>query len=196
MPDQPSAPAGNPSAPKPTPPSSPTINIGEEYGTAKKNLPPGRIVAIAIVLLAVVVFCLSYLRRAKPSASGALDNIVAVEVPGQTTTMVAVTFTLNNTSDKIFYVRSIQSSIKTPSGDATSDALSVVDYDRYFQIFPALKAGAQPPLPPDSKLQPGEVTSRTMLVAFPKTLEQFNQRQSFSLTVWPYEEPVPIVMTK
>jgi hypothetical protein len=35
-----------------------------------------------------------------------------------------------------------------------------------------------------------------MLVAFPKTLEQFNQRQSLSLTVWPYEEPVPIVMTK
>jgi hypothetical protein len=185
-----------PPTPAPQPPSHATINIAEEYGTAKKNLPPGRILALAIVLLAVVVFCVSYLRRAKPQASGELDNIVAVEVPGQTTTMVAVTFTLNNFSDKIFYVRSLRASIKAPSGDASSDALAVIDYDRYFQIFPALKAGAQPPLPPDSKLQPGEVISRTILVAFPKTLEQFNRRQSLSLTVWPYEETVPIVMTR
>ena len=45
-----------------------------------------------------------------------LDNVVAVEIAGQGSTMVALTFTLNNTSEKILYVRNIQASIKTDNG--------------------------------------------------------------------------------
>jgi hypothetical protein len=196
MPDQTPAPSPNPPAP-PATPTGPTIRIGEEFGTAKKSLPPAKIVLIAIGAVLVIVLIASFLKRAKPQAAGSLDNVVAVDIAGQGSTMVALTFTVNNTSDKILYVRSIQASIKAPSGESTSaDAVSAVDFDRYFQAFPSLKVGAQPALPPETKIQPGEVVSRTVIVAFPVTLAVFNQRQSISVIVWPYDQTVPVTLTK
>src|SRR6202521_5999797 len=180
MPDQTPVPPPTPPAPAGPPaiPAGPTIHIGEEYGTAKRNLPPAKIVLIAVGAVLVVVLIASFLKRAKPQASGSLDNVVAVEIPGQSSTMVALTFTLRNTSEKMLYVRSIQSSIKTSSGESTAEAVSAVDFDRYFQAFPALKVGAQAALPPEAKIQPGETVARTIIVAFPVTLDAFNQRTS------------------
>lgn len=194
MPDQTPSPSPKPPA-VPAVPAGPTINIGEEYGTAKKNLPPAKIVLIAIGVVAVVVLFASFLKRAKPQASGSLDTVAAVSIPGQDSTMVALTFTLRNTSEKTLYVRSVQSSIKAPSGESTAEAVSAVDFDRYFQAFPALKAGAQPALPPETKVQPGETVARTIIVAFPITVDAFNQRTSTSVVIWPYNETVPVTMT-
>ncbi len=180
----------------PAAPAGPTIHIGEEFGTAKKNLPPAKILLIAIGALLVVVLLASFLKRAKPQASGTLDTVTAVEIPGQTSTMVALTFTINNTSDKTLYVRSLQGSIKAPSGEATAEAVSAVDFDRYFQAFPTLKNGAQPALPPETKIQPGESVARTIIVAFPVALDAFNQRTSTSVIIWPYDQTVPVTLTK
>jgi hypothetical protein len=181
---------------KPAAPAGPTINIGEEYGTAKKNLPPAKIVLIAVGAVLVVVLIASFLKRAKPQGSGSLDNVVAVEIPGQNSTMAALTFTLHNASEKALYVREIQSSIKAPSGDAKADAVSAVDFERYFQAFPELKNGSQPALAPETRLEPGQSVTRTIIVAYQKPLVDFNQRQSISVLVWPYNETVPIVLTK
>src|SRR6266700_1321534 len=191
MPDPTPAPPPKPPTP-PAAPAGPTINIGEEYGTAKKNLPPAKILLIAIAAVVVVVLIASFVKRAKPQASGSLDNVAAVEIPGQGSTMVALTFTIRNTSDKILYVHNIQSTIKAPSGDSTADAVSAVDFDRYFQAFPTLKIGTQPALPPETKIQPGETVARTIIVAFPVTLDVFNKRQSTSVIVWPYDQTVPV----
>ncbi len=201
MPDQPVTPAKPPETPVTTPaqpaaPKGPTINIGEEFGTAKRNLPPAKIVLIAVAGVLVVVAIASFLKRAKPQASGSLDNVVGVEIPGQNSTMVALTFTLRNTSDNILYVRTLQGKINTSSGEQKADAVSAVDFDRYYQAFPTLKNGSQPALTPETKIQPGESVTRTIIVAFPVTLDAFNQRQSTSVIVWPYDQTVPVVMTK
>lgn len=207
MPDLPQNPPAQAPPAAPTPasttqpgqlavPSGPTINIGEEYGTAKKNLPPAKIVLIAVGAVLVVVLIASFVKRAKPQGSGSLDNVVAVEIPGQNATMVTLTFTLHNASDKALYIREIQSSLKTGSGDATADAVSAVDFDRYFQAFPDLKNGAQPALAPEVRLEPGETVNRTVIVAFQKPLNEFNQRGSVSVIIWPYNYTVPIVLTK
>ena len=193
-----SNPPSTPSTPKPpAAPSGPTINIGEEFGTAKKSLPSGKILVIAIIVLGIVVFFVSFVKRAKPQASGTLDNVVAVEIPGQDSTMVALTFTIHNTSDKILYVHNLQASVKAPNvPDATVDAVSAVDFDRYFQAFPSLKNGSQPALPPETKIQPGETTTRTIIVAFPMTLDAFNRRQVLAAVIWPYDQTVPVVLSK
>jgi hypothetical protein len=195
MPEPTPAPPPKPPAPPAAPPG-PTIRIGEEFGTAKKNLPPVKIVLIAVGAVLVVVLIASFLKRAKPQAAGTLDNVVAVEIPGQGSTMVALTFTLNNTSDKILYVRSLQGSLKTSKDETSADAVSAVDFDRYFQAFPVLKGGSQAALPPETKIQPGETVTRTIIVAFPVTLPAFNERQSVSVIVWPYDQTVPVTMTK
>ena len=181
---------------QPAAPAGPTINIGEEFGTAKKNLPPAKIVLIGVAALLVVVLIASFLKRAKPQAGGSLDNVVAVEIPGQESTMVALTFTLTNTSDKILYVHSLQGRIKTASGEQTADAVSAIDFDRYFQAFPVLKNGIQPALTPETKIQPGERVTRSIVVVFPLTLDAFNQRQTTSAVIWPYDQQVPVVLTK
>ena len=191
----PTPPSPTSSQPEPTP-SGPTINIGEEFGTAKKNLPSGKILVIALIVLGIVVAFVSFLKRAKPQASGTLDNVVAVEIPGQNSTMAALTFTLHNSSEKILYVHTLQASLKTQSGDSMADAVSAVDFDRYFQAFPALKSGSQAALPPETKIQPGETTRRTIIVAFPVTMGAFNQRLALAVVIWPYDETVPIVLSK
>jgi len=185
-----------PQPPTPPNPSGPTINIGEEFGTAKKNLPSASILIAAIALLAAVVIFASFLKRAKPQASGTLDNVAAIEVPGQGTTMVALTFTLHNTSDKILYVHEIQSSMKNPSGDATANAVAAIDFERYYEAFPELKNGAQPALMPEAKIQPGETVTRTIIVNYPIKLDAFNRRQTISVIIWPYDQQIPILMTK
>jgi hypothetical protein len=185
-----------PKAAVPAAPAGPTINIGEEFGTAKRNLPPAKIVLIAIGAVLVVVLIASFLKRAKPQAAGTLDNVAAVEIPGQGSTMVALTFTLTNTSDKILYVRTLQGKIKSSTGESAADAVSAVDFDRYFQAFPSLKNGVQPALPPETKIQPGETVARSIVVAFPVTLDVFNQRQSTSVVIWPYDQQVPVVFSK
>lgn len=154
------------------------------------------ILLLAAGALLVVVVIVSFLNRAKPQASGTLDNVVAVEIPGQGSTMAALTFTIRNTSPKTLYVQTLQGSVKTGSGDSTAEAVSAVDFDRYFQAFPALKVGAQAALPPETKIQPGETVTRTIIVAFPVTLAVFNQRSSTSVIVGSYGETVPVTMTR
>ncbi len=194
MPDQ--TPVPPPQTPPPPAPAGPTINIGEEYGTAKKNLPPAKIVLIAIAAVLVVVLIASVLKRAKPQGSGTLDNVVAVEIPGQNSILSALTFTLHNNSDKALYVRSLQGSVKTASGDSTADAVSAVDFDRYFKAFPALKNGAQSALAPEVRLEVGQTVSRTIIVSFAMTLDAFNQRKSVSAIIWAYNQTEPLTLTK
>lgn len=189
MPDPPIPPA------KPTTPSGPTIRIGEEFGTAKKNLPPAGIVLICVAAVAAVILIVSFVKRAQPQAKGSLDNVAAVEIPEQGSSMVALTFTLHNTSNKILYIHTLQAKIKTAAGEQTAEAVSAIDFGRYFQAFPALKIGAQPPLPPETKIQPGESVTRTIIVAFPVTLGVFNQRQSTSVVIQPYDQPLPVVLS-
>lgn len=199
-----------PTAPTPAPPSpaqpnqkpetaatkGPTINIGEEFGTAKKNLPPAKIVLIAVGAVLVVVLIASFFKRAQPQGKGSLDNIEAEAIPGQDDTMAALTFTLRNTSDKILYVHSLQGKVKTPAGEQTADAVSAIDFDRYYQAFPSLKIGAQPAISPEAKVPPGQSVTGTIIVAFPVTLDNFNKRQSTSVVVWPYDQQLPIVLTR
>jgi hypothetical protein len=193
-------PAPTPSAPAATTPPAaqpgPTIHIGDEFGTAKRNLPPIKVLMMAMAGVLVIVGIAAFLQRAKPQAAGSLDNVTAVAIPGQSATLVALTFTLHNSGEKSLWVHGIQGKLAASSGELSSDAVSAVDFDRYYQAFPTLKASAQPALSPEDKLQPGQEIKRTVIVSFPVTLDGFNQRQSVSVVIHPYDQPVAIVLSK
>jgi hypothetical protein len=204
MPDQtpnptPASPA-TPSAPSdpttPSPQRGPTINIADEFGTAKRNLPPVKPLLLTTAGILIIVGVVAFLQRAKPQGGGSLDNVAAVEIPGQNASLVALTFTLRNSGEKSLWVHDIKGKLATSSGEQTSDAVSAVDFDRYYQAFPTLKANAQPALAPEDKLQPGQEIKRTVIVSFPVTLDAFNQRRSVSVAVQPYDQPVPVILTK
>ncbi len=204
MPDQtqnsgpapPSAPGAPADAAATSSQRGPTINIADEFGTAKRNLPPLKPLALTTAVILIIVAIVSFFQRAKPQGAGSLDAVTAVELPGQNASLVALTFTLSNSGKKPLWVHDIQGKLVTSSGMASSDAVSAVDFDRYYQAFPALKANTQPALSPEDKLQPGVEVKRTVIVAFPVTLENFNQRRSVSVVIQPYDQPVPVTLTK
>jgi len=201
MPDQiPSS--GLPSTPAPAagaaPPAQtgPTIHIEDEFGTAKRNLPPVKILLITTAVILVIVGIASFIQRAKPQGGGSLDNVAAVDLAGQNSVLVALTFTLRNSGQKPLWVHNVEGKLVSSAGESTGDAVSAMDFDRYYQAFPALKENTQPPLAPEDKLQPGQEIKRTVMVGFPVTLDVFNQRKSVSVIVQPYDQPVPVVLTK
>lgn len=173
-----------------------TINIAGEFGTAERNLPPVRILAIATAGILILVGIASFIQRAKPQGSGSLDNVVGVDLPGQNSVLVALTFTLHNSGKRSLWVHGVEGKLLAPSGESSGDAVPAVDFDRYYQAFPALKENALAALSPEDKLQPGQEVKRTVMVSFPVTLEVFNQRRSVSVVVHPYDQPVPITLTR
>ena len=176
--------------------TGPTIHIADEFGTAKRNLPPVKILAITTAVILVIVGIASFIQRAKPQGAGSLDSISAVDLAGQNSVLVALTFTLRNSGQKPLWVHNIQGKLVSSAGESTGDAVSAMDFDRYYQAFPALKENVQPALAPEDKLQPGQEIKRTVMVSFPVTLDTFNQRKSVSVIVQPYDQPVPVVLTK
>lgn len=204
MPDQTPSPAPVPPAPANKPAASsapaaqrgPTIRIADEFGTAKRNLPPIKVLLLALAGVLVIAGIVAFFQRAKPQAAGSLDNVTAVQIPGQTASLVALTFSLHSSGEKSLWVHDIQAKLSASSGEQTSDAVSAVDFDRYYQAFPALKANSQQALSPEDKLQPGQEIKRTIIASFPVTLDEFNRRKSVSVIIQPYDQPVPVVLTK
>src|SRR6267154_3139983 len=201
MPDQvpdpvsnpPNSPAGGVS---PSTPSGSTISIGDEFGTAKRDLPPVKILLIATAGILIIVGIASFFQRAKPQGAGSLDSVTAVDLPGQNSVLVAITFTLRNSGEKPLWIHNIEGKLATSNGESSGDAVSPMDFDRYYQAFPALKTNTQTALAPEDKLQPGQEVKRTVMVSFPVTVDAFNQRRSVSVVVQPYDQPVPVVLTK
>ena len=75
-----------------------------------------------------------------------MDNITAVEIPDQNMVMVAINVTVHNSGEKSLWIHDIKGKIATDSGELSDEAASAVDFDRYFQAFPAAQ-GARPGAP-------------------------------------------------
>ena len=187
-----------PSPPTGPPPKSQTdFHIGEEFGTARRNLPPAGIVLLCLLVVSVIVGGFAYFHRAKPQGAGSIDFVSAVEVPGQNSTMVALTLTLHNSGEKPLWIHTLKAQLTDADGKTFDDeAASSVDFGRYFQAFPALKENSQPALTPETKLLPGAEQKGTIIVSFPVTKDGFDKRKSVTVTIQPYDQPLPVVLTK
>jgi hypothetical protein len=171
------------------------FHIGEEFGTAKRTLPPAGIVLICIAAVAVVIGLFAFKERPKPQGAGAINFVAAAPVPEQNIVLVALTITLRNTAERPLWIHTLKAQLTT-ADDATQEdeAASVVDLDRYFSAFPALKESAEPPLSPETKMPPGSEKRGTIIVSFKGTKEAFDQRKSLSVSIQPYDQPLPIVL--
>jgi hypothetical protein len=174
----------------------PGVNIGEEFGTAKRNLPPAKIVGIVLAAAALLVGIFAFLDRAKPQGGGSIDNIAVVEIPNQNAVLVAVNVTLHNAGEKPLWIHDIKATLKTDAGEFSDVAASAIDYDRYFQAFPTLKEHALAALPPETKIPVGGQAQGTVVVSFPVTQDGFDKRKSLSVIIQPYDQPLPVALTK
>jgi len=203
MPDESSNPSSPPIPPAGEQASAPSasaepisFNISEEFGTAKRNLPPAKIVLIGIGIIVVVASIVAFVQRSKPQGAGSIDNISAAQVPDQNQVLVAITVTLRNTGPKSLYIHDVKAILTTDAGTFSDDAASAADFDRYFQAFPALKEHAVAALLPETKIPPGASTQGTVIVSFPVMQDAFNGRKSVSVSIQPYDQPLPVVLTR
>jgi hypothetical protein len=186
--------------PAPQPPGSEPateFHIGDEFGTAKRSLPPAGIVLLCVAAVAATLGVLAFVQRPKPQGAGSIDFIAAAEVPDQNMILAAVTLTLHNAGGKPLWIHTLRARLTTSEGKTfNDDAASGVELDRYAQAFPVLKQNAQPPLLPESKIMPGMSQRRTLVVSFPVTKQAFDQRQSLTVSIQPYDQALPVVLTK
>ena len=70
-----------------------------------------------------------------------------------------------------------------------------MDFERYFQAFPALKDHALSPFIPETKIEPGASFSGTVIVSFPVTADDFTNRRSLTVTIQPYDA-IPFALSK
>jgi hypothetical protein len=193
-------PAGMPPASVPPispAPTSQTIDFrtSEEFGTAKRNLPPAGIVLICIAAVAVVVGLVAFKERPKPQGAGSIDLVTAAEVPGQNMILVAMTMTLRNTGKEELWIRTITARLTSADGKTFDDeAASAVDLDRYYRAFPVLKENSEPPISRESKLPAGAALIGTIIVSFKGTREAFDQRKQLTVTIQPYDQVMPVIL--
>lgn len=179
------------------PPQAPLpFHIGEEFGTASKNLPSAKIVLIVLACIVVIAVVVSLVERPHATATGAIDDVVAVEIPLQNSVMVAINVSFQNNGKKPFWIHDIKAELDTGTERHNDSAASAVDFDRYFQAFPALKEHALDPLKREGMVEPGNNTKGTIIVSFPVTPDVFAARKSLSVTILPYDQPLPLVLTK
>ena len=184
-----------PLPPAPTAGPITEFHIGDEFGTAKRNLPPVRILLICIAAVAIIVGIFAFKERAKPQGAGAVNFVSAAEVPGQGLILAAITLTLRDTTEKPLWVRTIKAQLTTADGKTFEDeAASMVDLDRYFQAFPVLKESSEPPIAPEMKLLPGSEQRGTIIVSFKVTKQEFDQRKSLAVSIQPYDQPLPVIL--
>ena len=176
--------------------SSTDFNIAEEFGTAKKKLPPVKILAVAIGAVVVIAIVMAILQRPKSAATGALADIISVEVPNQNLVLAAINVSIVNHGEKPYWIHTMEATLETAGGKFSDQPASATDFDRYFQAFPDLKQHALAPLKPETKIEPGGQTAGTILVSFPVTAQAFAERKSLTVTIHPYDQPVPLVLGK
>ncbi|HVO61748.1 MAG TPA: hypothetical protein VMT53_12490 [Terriglobales bacterium] len=193
MPDDVNPPApSTPEAPV-SPPREPAaertdFNIGEEFGTAKRNLPPPKVLAIALVLVLVIALIVIF-ASSRPNGSGSINDVNAVEIPDQNAILVTINVGVHNTGDKPMWIHGMKATLETADSQQRSDdAAAPVDFERYFQAFPALKERAIAPLTVETKIPPGADAQGTIVVSFPVNLNAFNQRKSLTVTIQPYDQ--------
>jgi hypothetical protein len=190
-----------PAFPPPTPetPSTPepqtAFDIGEEYGTARKSLPPAGIVAICLAVVVAIAAGYAMTHRAHAQSSGSIDDVVVVPMQGQDMVMVAINVSLQNNEDKPSWIHAIQAAADIGGKTLTDEAAPAVDAQRYFQAFPDLKQHALNILTTETRLNPGSKVAGTIVVSFPITGDAFAARKSLTVTITPYDE-LPVVITK
>lgn len=194
MEDQPSQPekaSGAVESPQPVP-----FNIGEEFSTPSKKMPPAGIVAICILAVAVLVGLLAFVKRPQSRATGSIDTMTFVEIPGQNSVLVAINISIQNPSDKPYVIHEIQAELETSTDRFSDHAASAIDFERYYTAFPDLKRVPLDPLKPEDRLAPGATSRGTIIVSFPVSADAFEHRKGLTVTVQPYDEPVALVMKK
>ncbi len=198
MPEEaPRSPAQFPAEAAPSAPSPPIpFPVAQEFGNARKNLPPAKIILIGLGAVLVVAAIVSLMQMQHQSASGTIDNVVVAPIPGQKQVLVSMAISLQNHGKKPYVIHDIKANLAATAGNFSDEAAAAVDFERYFQAFSILQQKGIDPLRLDTRIEPGGRTRGMIIVSFPVTADEFTNRKSVTVTISASDQPEPLVLTK
>src|ERR1700690_3731246 len=171
----------SPPQPPPKPPAIP-FPVAQEFGNARRNLPPAKIILIGLGAVLLVGGVISLVQMQGQPAAGSIDNVVVAPVTGQNQVLVGMAIPLQNHGRKPYVIRDIKADLSATSGTFSDDAAAAVDFERYFQAFPILQQGAIDPLKRETRIEPGGEARGMIIVSFPVTADEFTNRKSVTVT--------------
>jgi hypothetical protein len=81
------------------------------------------------------------------------------------------------------FIKDITGAVTTPGGDLAANAIEKTEFDNLYITFPQLKPHAAPPLLRETSIQPSDHAEGMVLLHFPITQAQWDQRTSATITV-------------
>lgn len=175
-------------------PDAAHVPMTEEFDSLKHTMPNAVPVAVAMLLVVVVAGMLAYVLRAKPVASGSIEEAFAVTIPSQNSSLAIVNLNFQNVTEKPLRLLNVNVAVHAKGSDFKDDFGSVADFPRYFQAFPALEQHAQPGLLRDTKVTPKEMVAGSVIVSLPLTQEEFDARDSLTATLT-FAGHAPVMIT-
>jgi hypothetical protein len=171
------------SNPAPEPQDAGHVPITEEFDSPKHTLPDKGPLIIALVFVAVVLAAIVWFFRATPVANGSIDEAFAVDVPGQSSVLATVQLTVKNISAKPLTLQNVNVTVRTDKGEFSDNFANIADFDRYFRAFTDLKQHSIEGIPRDLNLPPGAQVSGSVIVSFPVSKQEFDNRRGLSASV-------------
>ena len=104
----------------------------EEFDSLKHTMPNAVPVAIAMLLVVVVLGILAYVLRAKPVATGSIDEAFAVTIPSQNSSLAVVNLSFQNVTEKPLRLLNVNVSVHAKGADFSDDFGAVADFPRHF----------------------------------------------------------------
>lgn len=201
QPQQPSQPAASTPAAKPAPKPQDidygNVPFSEEMDKAKWQLPPAQIVGVGIAVVLIVGLIIGWMFRYQPVATGQIREVFAVETTDKSSVLCTVLVSVRNDFERSIFIKDMKGTLTTADGKTYDDTpASEVDYERYFQAFPDLRAHALSALKPETKIVPGQQATGTLVFGFPVTKAQFDARKNLEITVTPYDRRAIVISEK
>jgi hypothetical protein len=187
--------APKPAPPKPQPADAGHLPMSEEMDGARWTLPSLKPLLIAAAAVALIAGGYYWLGKPNPVSSGSIREVAAAEQPDKASVLVLVRVVVENKGEKPLWIRAMHAHLETSQGKWDDDAASAVDHDRYYQAFPELAAHRTTALVVETKIPPGGTQEGALIFSFPVNKQDFDQRQSLSVTVDPYDE-ASLVLTQ
>jgi hypothetical protein len=194
MPDtpNPAAPPANPQAAPARQPDAGHMPMGEEFDRARFTLPPVVPIVIALALVAVVVFLVTYTNRAQPVAAGAITKIARVDQQGNT--MAAIQVKIDNKFEKQIWIKNISSELETADGNKYPDhAAPSGEAARYLKAFPPLQEVQSDALREDLKIPSGASFTGYTVFSYPVNTDAFDARKSLTVRIDLYDQPSLVI---
>jgi hypothetical protein len=185
-------------SPTPSQPTQPQdrgighLSMSEEMDSARWTLPPIVPILAGLAAVVIVVGIVSVVFRAKPTASGSIEKVIAAQQ--ESNVLVAIHVKFNNLTDETLHIKGLTADLETEDGQKHTDvAAAAADIDRYFQAFPELGEGRTTPLREELTIPKKTSQSGMAIFSYPVDKATFEKRKSLAMKIDFYDH-TPLVV--